>query len=221
MDDATKKIIAWIFLIIVVTCIFIGVYYGFKNTPLGKAFDGLFGSLSGATTALNKMINGCNKNGWASPKDCPLGFAVIMIGSLFGSYYLIKGINSIRLQSGGLKGSGKQLIEKKSALSDEDFAKTIDDLTDKIDNDKLKEIIENNTSEIAELKIQVATLKRLKQDVIELQSKQGASEQNIEETNLMSEESLNEAIEMSDLSTEQASEISENTDSEELFETSL
>lgn len=223
MNDGTKKLIAWIVLIVIITGIFLGFYFGFKNSPLGKAFGGLFGTLSGVTSAFDKMVQGCNKNGWANPKQCPLGIALIVVASLFVASSVYKFVRWGRANTGGAEGSAKELVERYATISEKSVTEIVDGITEKLSNEKLEEIIKTFDAQEAEIKIQSATIKELKSQITELQTSQGASDQNIEETNVMAETALNtaieESIEMSDMSQEDASDIANDTQAEDLFPT--
>jgi hypothetical protein len=139
MDDETKKIVAWIVQVLIILGIVIGVYFAIKNTPLGKTLDSLAGSLAGVATAIEKMIDSCNKHGWASPKYCPAGFAGILITSVIGCGFLYRFGNYIRSRFGDPQGSTAESAKELGATIGKNPSDIQIDYLRKIDVEKFIE----------------------------------------------------------------------------------
>lgn len=188
MNDGTKKIIAWIVLILVVVGIFLGLYFVFKNGVLGKAFGGLFGTLAGVTSAFDKMVQGCNKNGWANPKNCPLGFTGILVGSLFAVAGIYKFIRWGRTKATGPEGSTKSMVEKSSAVTGKDALEIQDGLIAEYDGEKIRLYVEENGEAKAILAIKTSGTKKLAENFAEEVKSRGLDEEQVAEMNVMKED---------------------------------
>lgn len=159
MDDVTKKIITWTVFILLIVIICIGVYFFVHNTNLGKLFDNLFGTLAGASLALDKMLAGCNNNGWGNidPKKCPVLLGGIIAGLLFFVGPLVmKGLRWLSVKSTGSKGSTGKNIDDVAEVKGVDPLVIQSEVAESINESAYENLVETEGKDYADLAVEYA-----------------------------------------------------------------